>query len=423
MEDMTDRRVLERQLRQAQRMEAVGQLTGGIAHDFNNILSIVIGNLDLLDEVLADRPSARRLAEAAMRGAARGADLVQRLLAFSRRQPLSPRAIDLGERLPSMASLLRRALGEHIAVETRPGTGLWPALADAAQLEDAILNLAINARDAMPKGGVLTIETANVSLDERYAATNADVTPGDYVMLAVSDTGTGMPPEVIEKVFEPFFTTKEIGKGSGLGLSMVYGFVKQLGGHVKIYSELGHGTSVKLYLPRAGADVEAAVAEDAAVADALPRGTERVLLVEDNPGVREAALETLGQLGYRVHAEDNGPAALAWLDRGEPVDLLFTDIVMPEGMNGRDLAKQALRRRPGLKVLFTTGYAEAAMQNGHKLEREALLIGKPYRKAELARMLRRAIDGNGNGNGNGNGGENGSHTVAPVDGRDAGRKP
>jgi len=398
MEDMTERRVLERQLRQAQRMEAVGQLTGGIAHDFNNILSVVIGNLDLLEDLLADRPKAQGLAQSALRGAARGAELVQRLLAFSRRQPLAPKAIDLGERLPGLASLLRRALGEHIAVETRAGDAVWPALTDVAMLEDAVLNLAINARDAMPNGGVLTIETANAGLDEAYAAVNADVKPGDYVMLAVSDTGTGMPREVVEKAFEPFFTTKEIGKGSGLGLSMVYGFVKQLGGHVKIYSEMGHGTSVKLYLPRAGADAEAAAeTAGAAAPESLPRGTERVLLVEDNPGVREAAVQTLGQLGYDVHAEENGPAALAWLARGEPVDLLFTDIVMPEGMSGRELASQAVARRPGLKVLFTTGYAEAAMQNGHKLHSQALLIGKPYRKADLARMLRRALDGDADG--------------------------
>jgi len=389
LEDITEKLSVERQLRQAQRMEVVGRLTGGLAHDFNNILSVVVGNLDLLIDRLAPEGKERDYAYAAMKGALRGAELVQRLLAFARRQPLSPRPIDLNERLPELAALLHRTLGESIAIQTVPGAGLWPAIADPAQFEDALLNLAINARDAMPKGGTLTIETANVQLDEAYVAANPDAVVGEYVMVAVSDTGTGMAPEVAERAFEPFFTTKETGKGSGLGLSMVYGFVKQSHGHVKIYSEPGHGTSVKIYLPRSDMAAEAGVPE-AAAAD-LPRGDERVLLVEDNPGVREAAEKTLAELGYRVHAVPDAAAAMAWLERGEAVDLLFTDLVMPGPMNGRDLAGAALARRPGLKILLTTGYAEAAVQNGNGNGVHPHFIGKPYRKADLARMLRKAL--------------------------------
>ncbi|HEY7608653.1 MAG TPA: CHASE3 domain-containing protein [Alphaproteobacteria bacterium] len=393
VEDVTEKRSVERQLRQAQRMEAVGQLTGGIAHDFNNILSIVVGNLDLLSDRFGAGTRERALAEAAMKGAMRGAELVQRLLAFARRQPLMPRPFDLNERLPGLAALLHRTLGEGIEVRMMPGDALWSAIADPAQFEDALLNLAINARDAMPKGGVLTIETANTRLDEAYVAANPDAAPGEYVMVAVTDTGSGMAPEVAERAFEPFFTTKETGKGTGLGLSMVYGFVKQSQGHVKIYSELGHGTSIKIYLPRSNVAAETgAVAEEAAAS--LPRGTERVLLVEDNPGVREAAEKTLAELGYSVHAVADAAAAMAWLENGEKIDLLFTDLVMPGAMNGRELAEAALARRPGLKVLLTTGYAEAAIQNGGGPAQHAHLIGKPYRKADLARMLRRAL-GNG----------------------------
>ncbi|MCW5770232.1 MAG: CHASE3 domain-containing protein [Rhodospirillaceae bacterium] len=403
LQDVTGIRSTERQLRQAQRMEAVGQLTGGIAHDFNNILSVVVGNLDLLADRLPERGKERDLADASLKGALRGAELVQRLLAFARRQPLAPRPIDLNERLPGLTALLQRVLGEAIQVKTSPGSGLWPAVADPAMMEDALLNLAINARDAMPAGGTLTIETGNATLDGAYAAANPEVAPGDYVMIAVSDTGCGMPPEVIERAFEPFFTTKDVGKGSGLGLSMVYGFVKQSAGHVKIYSEVGHGTSIKLYLPRAAAAAEAARIESAQPEPPLPRGSGRIRVVEDHPGVRDAAARMLVELGYRVQTVASGPAALSWLDKGEPVDLLFTDIVMPEGMNGRELAAEAQRRRPGLRCLFTTGYAEAAVQNGHGLGIDAHLIGKPYRKAELARMLRRSIEGRGNGQSNGNG--------------------
>ena len=395
LDDVTEKLSMERQLRQAQRMEAVGQLTGGLAHDFNNILSVVVGNLDLLVDELGADSKPRALAESAMKGALRGAELVQRLLAFARRQPLSPRPVDLNERLPGLAAILRRTLGERIEVRTVPGNDLWPAIADPAQFEDALLNLAINARDAMPKGGTLTIETANVRLDEAYAAANPDAVPGEYVMAAVTDTGTGMPPDVVERAFEPFFTTKETGKGSGLGLSMVYGFVKQSRGHVKIYSEVGHGTSIKIYLPRSDMAAESAAGESAR--GALPRGHERVLLVEDNAGVREAAEKTLAELGYRVTAMPDAAAAMAWLERGEPVELLFTDLVMPGTMNGRDLAVAAAAQRPGLKVVLTTGYAEGAVHNGGSNGKgngnglRAHFIGKPYRKADLARTLRNAL--------------------------------
>jgi CheY-like chemotaxis protein len=318
---------------------------------------------------------------------------VQRLLAFARRQPLSPRAVDLNERLPGLAALLQRTLGERIEIRTVHGKSLWPAIADPAQFEDVLLNLAINARDAMPNGGMLTIETANVRLDETYAALNPEATPGDYVMAAVTDTGTGMPPHIVERAFEPFFTTKDVGKGSGLGLSMVYGFVKQSHGHVKIYSEIGHGTSIKIYLPRSDMAAEASAVEAAPAA--LPRGSERVLLVEDNAGVREAAEKTLAELGYRVYAMPEAASAMSWLERGESVELLFTDLVMPGAMNGRELAAAAVARRPGLKVLLTTGYAEAAVHNGNgngiANALHAHFIGKPYRKADLARMLRKAL--------------------------------
>jgi PAS domain S-box-containing protein len=388
LEDVTERRGVERQLQQALRMEAVGQLTSGIAHDFNNLLGIVVGNLDLAAERLAADPKTRELIESALQGALRGAELVQRLLAFSRRQPLAPQAIDLNERLPELTALLQRTLGQSIEVVARPAPSLWPAVADPAQLENALLNLAINARDAMPNGGALTIETANTSLDENYAAQNPEAAPGDYVSVAVSDTGTGMPPDVIERAFEPFFTTKEVGKGSGLGLAMIHGFVKQSRGHVKIYSEVGHGTTVKIYLPRADRAPTAPAAEERR--DDAPRGHESILVVEDNPEIRTVAERLLTELGYRVRMAENGPAALAILDAGDAFDLLFTDIVMPGGLSGYDVAAEARKRRPGLKVLFTTGFAEASLRNGKHADAD--VVGKPYRKSELARAIRRALD-------------------------------
>lgn len=395
LEDVTEQRAIQRQLQQAQRLEAVGQMTGGLAHDFNNLLAIVIGNLDLIVSRLDADPDAKRMADAATAAALRGADLTRQMLAFARRQSLSAEPIDLNAIVANTIDLLRRTLGEQIEIRLDLAEGLWPTLADPSQVESAVVNLALNARDAMAGGGVLTIETANKRFDAAYAAKNVDVKPGDYTMLVVSDTGAGIAPEILDRVFDPFFTTKEPGKGTGLGLAMVYGFAKQSGGHVKIYSEIDCGTSLKLYLPRA----DAPVAHERLEAGMGPiRGNERVLLVEDNPGVRETAVAMLEELGYRVRVAAEAEEALGWLDRGEPVDLLFTDIVMPGVMNGRELAAEAAKRRPGLKVLFTTGFAEAAVQNGNGsrngkgLQPHELVIGKPYRKSELARMLRRAIE-------------------------------
>jgi len=388
--DITDRKAAELQLRQAQKMEAVGQLTGGMAHDFNNLLTVIVANLDILGESLHADKKSLELVEAALGGALRGAKLTHRLLAFARKQPLEPQVIDLNERLPTLVEMLRRTLGEQIRVELKLADGLWPTCADPSQVEDALLNLAINARDAMPQGGTLTIETGNGSLDADYAARNPEIAPGDYVLLSVTDTGTGMPPEVIAHAVEPFFTTKEQGKGTGLGLSMIYGFAKQSGGHLKIYSEVDHGTTVRLYLPRA---VEAgATAPDPMLSvPALPGGRETILLVEDNDEVRAAAIRQLTDLGYRVRAAANGPAGLALLDADDAVDLLFTDIVMPERMTGYELAQAVRARRPQIKVLFATGFAEAPAA-AQQPQPGALVLRKPYRKQELAEKVRMALD-------------------------------
>jgi PAS domain S-box-containing protein len=386
--DVTARKAQELQLRQAQKMEAVGQLTGGIAHDFNNLLGVVIGNLDLLLEAGALPEEGSELLQAAMDASLRGAELTQRLLSFSRKQALSPRVMDFNERLPGLAALLRRTLGENIRVQMVPGADLHAAVADPGQLENAVVNLAINARDAMPNGGVLTIETANVHLDEIYAAQHSEVEPGDYVMLAVTDTGTGMAPDTVERAFEPFFTTKEPGRGSGLGLSMVYGFTKQSGGHVKIYSEAGHGTTVKLYLPRALQDADRAAAP--APAAPIPLGREAVLVVEDNGQMRDTAVRLLRELGYSVSEADSALAALELMDGGLQPELLFTDIVMP-GMSGYELAQAVRERRPGMKVLFTSGYAEASLRTG--MAEAGPVLGKPYRKRDLATRVRQVLDG------------------------------
>jgi CheY-like chemotaxis protein len=367
-------------------------LTGGLAHDFNNLLGVVVGNLDLAAERLKADPKAGELIDAALNGALRGAELVKKLLAFSRRQPLEPKVVDLNADLPEIVALLKRTLGENIAITAKPAAGLWPVLADPTQVESAILNLAVNARDAMPNGGTLTIETANAHLDSEYVARNPFAAAGDYAMISVGDEGTGMPPEVIEKAFDPFFTTKPTGKGTGLGLSMVYGFVKQSRGHVKIYSELGHGTVVKIYLPRADAEANRNPGRTGP-AEALPRGNESILLVEDNPGVREMAERQLAALGYRVLAVENAAAALAEFEGGAAPDLLLTDVVMPGGMSGYDLAAEALRRRPGLKVLFTSGFNNvSAMKVANGLA--GPVLRKPYRRPEMARMVRRVLDGN-----------------------------
>jgi signal transduction histidine kinase/CheY-like chemotaxis protein len=385
--DLTERRAAEERARQVQKMEGVGQLTGGVAHDFNNLLTIIIGNLETLQRKLGaseiDIEGLIRGVDNAMRGARRAESLTQRLLAFSRQQALDPKPLDLGRLVSGMSDLLRRTLGEQITIETVLGGGLWHAHADPNQLELAILNLAVNARDAMPNGGKLTIETANVHLDERYAAGQAEVIPGQYVMLAITDNGTGMTPEVRAKAFDPFFTTKDIGHGTGLGLSQVYGFIKQSRGHVKIYSEVGEGTTIKLYLPRAHAQAETT---EHHVSPPLARGAknETILVVEDDADVRTYSCETLSELGYTVASAENGGAGLRLLDANPSIEVLFTDIGLPGGMNGRQLADEARRRKPGLKVLFTTGYARNAIIHDGRLDPGVELITKPFTQAALA---------------------------------------
>jgi signal transduction histidine kinase/ActR/RegA family two-component response regulator len=381
-------RRLEEQLRQAQRLEAVGQLIGGVAHDFNNLLTVIIGNAGLLVDELDDDPDRRELAETTLTAAQRAADLTGRLLAFARRQPLAPRVTDVGELVEGMEKLLRRSLGEHVEIELAHAASVWPALVDAAQLEGAILNLAINGRDAMPIGGRLTISIANRDVDRTTAEGQLDVVPGPYVMIEVADTGSGIAPEDLEHVFDPFFTTKEVGRGTGLGLSMVFGFVKQSGGHVTIESELGRGTRVRMYLPR-GREATDAIAVVPGAVDA--GGTETVLLVEDDELVRRYARDQLVALGYRVFTAANGVEALDVIRRRADIDLLFTDIVMPGGMNGRALADAVREVRPELPVLFTSGYSEDAIVHDGRLDPGVLLLSKPYPRADLARSVRQAL--------------------------------
>jgi PAS domain S-box-containing protein len=386
--DITDRKHADAQLSQAQRMEAVGQLTGGVAHDFNNMLTAILLNADVLATSVQD-DTLRQLAEAMRRAAEHGADLTRRLLAFGRRQTLVPRPTDINELLSDMLPLMQRTLGEHIEIKLARGADLWPATVDRGQLESAVLNLAVNARDAMPNGGRLTIETANAELDESYAASNLDVRAGSYVMIGITDSGCGMASDVLEHVFEPFFTTKDMGKGTGLGLSMVYGFIKQSEGHVRIYSEVGVGTVVRLYLPRSR---EVAVPAAAKPVE-LPNGTETILLVEDNDLVRAFASTQLATLGYRVIAAEDARRAIDLVEQGCAPDLLFTDIIMPGGMNGRELAEQLRRRRPGLKVLYTSGYAHTAMAGEVAAAVQVThLLGKPYRRRDLATKVRQVLD-------------------------------
>jgi signal transduction histidine kinase/CheY-like chemotaxis protein len=383
---------LNTRLLQSQRMEAIGQLTGGVAHDFNNLLTVVLGNADLLVEMSADDPARRQLAEMIGTAAQRGASLTQQLLAFARKQPLAPSALDVNAQVAGLDPLLRRTLGEHIEIELVRAAGLWPAMVDAAQLENALLNLCLNARDAMPGGGKLTLETANTALDRRYAELHPDVAAGQYVMLAVSDTGSGIAPAHLPRVFEPFFTTKDKGRGTGLGLAMVYGFAKQSGGHVSIYSELGHGTTVKLYLPRAPA--AGPLADLPPAGEATVRGgTETVLVVEDDEPVRQLACLELRALGYRVLDAACGADALRIIEGGEAIDLLFTDVVMPGGLSGRQLADAAQVLRPGLPVVYTSGYTENAIVHHGRLDAGVMLLAKPYRRADLARAIRSALGG------------------------------
>ena len=390
-EDITDQKALEQQLRQAVKMEAVGHLTGGIAHDFNNLLGVVIGNLDIAAEHASKSPGLRECIEEALSSALRGAELTRRLLAFSRNQPLQTAVVDLNQGLPQIANMLRRTLGEHIVIEMHQASDLWRVLADPAQMDEAILNLAINARDAMPKGGPLTIETANAHLDEEYAAHHAEVAAGDYVQVSVSDTGVGMTQEIIDRCFEPFFTTKGAEKGTGLGLSMVYGFVKQSGGHIKVYSEIGHGTSVKIYLPRADRLAQAKIVADPA-RTAPTQGREVILVVEDNTDLRTVMVKQLTDLGYETREAENAKAALAALARHPEVELLFTDIIMPGGMTGVELAREVRRLHPEVKILLTSGYTARAMANGfHDIEGLELLQ-KPFRKHDLAQRIRHILD-------------------------------
>ncbi|MGG5888183.1 ATP-binding protein [Falsiroseomonas sp. HC035] len=376
---------LNRKLLQAQRMEAVGQLTGGLAHDFNNLLTVILGSAELLAEQLEHDPDLLQLAETTRLAAERGGDLTRSLLAFARRQPLDPRPTDVGSELRRVEVLLRRTLGEHIECRFDLATNLPPALVDPAQLEAALLNLVLNARDAMPQGGLLTVETASALLDAAYAAQHEEVAAGEYIAIAVTDTGCGMTPEVMAQVFEPFFTTKEFGRGSGLGLSMVFGFVKQSQGHIRIYSEPGQGTTVKLYLPRA--------ADGSAPRRDVPRtrsqrGDESVLVVEDDAMVRAHVASELGNLGYCVRAVANGQEAMEVLRGDAPVDVLFTDVVMPGGMSGPQLAASALLLRPTLRVLYTSGYTENAVVHHGRLDAGVVLLSKPYRRQELAEKLR-----------------------------------
>jgi two-component system, NtrC family, sensor kinase len=394
----TDRRLAaEESLRQAQRLDAIGHLTGGVAHDFNNLLTIIIGNLESAKRQLDQWTDAAHFKlsqriDHAMRGATRAASLTKRLLAFARQTPLRPSAIDVNRLLTGLSEFLQRALGEHIALEIVGAAGLWPAEADPAELETALLNMAVNSRDAMPDGGKLTIETSNAYLDDLYCRGQPDLRPGQYVLIAVTDTGAGMSQRIMERAFEPFFTTKESGQGTGLGLSQVYGFVRQLGGHVKIYSEVSEGTTVKMYLPRHLGEMPPAV-QGTSSQPARARAGECVLVVEDDPNVRGYVVETLGGLGYDVLGAGGADQALQLLQGTEAVKLLLTDVVMP-GKNGRKLAEEAVKLSPSLKVLYMTGYSRNAIVHQGRLDPGVELIQKPLTSERLATAVRRVLDGN-----------------------------
>jgi signal transduction histidine kinase/CheY-like chemotaxis protein len=386
---------------QTQKMESIGLLAGGVAHDFNNLMTIVIGNLDSAERRLARlqpeaaAPISRPIASA-LQGARRAALLTQRLLAFSRQQVLAPQQVDLNRLVGGLSDMLTRTVSETIAIETIQGVGLWPTFVDASQLENAIVNLVVNARDAMPKGGQITIETANAYLDEAYCRQFGDVTPGQYVLLSVTDTGTGIPAENLSRVFEPFFTTKSASARTGLGLAMIHGFVKQSKGHVRIYSELGHGTTVRIYLPRmdAATRIESAPPPKREEGAQIPRARpgEVVLVVEDDDDVRDSTVALLEDLGYSVAAAHDGVEALAQLQKGARIDILFTDVVLPQGMNGRALSEKAAALRPDLPVLFTTGYARNAIIHDGRLDAGVQFIAKPYTQEEIAHKLRAVID-------------------------------
>jgi len=401
-EEIAERTKAEGALRQAQKMEAIGQLTGGVAHDFNNLLTVIIGGLDnvarQLDAGSTGRDDARlrRAVDMATHSAERAATLTARLLAFSRRQALDPKPLKADRLVHDIGELLQRSIGEHIALELVASPGLWPALADPNELEQALLNLAVNARDAMPAGGKLTIETQNVFLDEAYLSTVPEpVSPGQYVMIAVSDTGHGMDGDTLSQVFEPFFTTKETGKGTGLGLSQVYGFLRQSGGHVRVYSEVDQGTTVKLYLPRFHGEVASPAVAPKRADVSLLRGKEIVLVVEDDDGVRAYSSGALRDLGYTVIEAADAASALAALEEHPSVDLLFTDVVLPGGVHGHKLAAEVRQRRPGVRVLFTSGYTRNAIVHNGRLDPGVQLITKPFNYEDLALRVRRLLDAPG----------------------------
>lgn len=389
IEERTNELMLaEKALQQSQKMETIGKLTGGVAHDFNNLLQVVAGNLQLLAKDVVGNERAERRVTNALAGVNRGAKLASQLLAFGRRQALEPKVINVGRFISGMDDLLRRSIGEAIDIEVIVGGGLWNTYADPTQVENALLNLSINARDAMNGSGKLTIEVGNAALDQAYARTHSEVKAGQYVMLAVTDSGSGMSADVLENVFEPFFSTKPEGKGTGLGLSMVYGFVKQSGGHVKIYSEIGHGTTVKIYLPRAFAPEDREVVLQSGP---IVGGTETVLVVEDDDEVRATVIETLKDLGYNVLMATNAQNGLSVVESGVPIDVLFTDVVMPGALKSPELARRAKERLPGLAVLFTSGYTENSIVHGGKLDPGVELLSKPYTREALARRLRHVL--------------------------------
>ena len=389
-QEQVERTKLETQLHQAQKMEAIGNLTGGMAHDFNNMLGVIIGNIDLLRDLRKDDADVDELTCEALDAAFRGADLTRRLLAFARQQPLQPKRVDVNALVSGITRLLSRTLGEDVEILLQLSPQLWPIVVDPAQLEASLTNLATNARDAMPDGGRLMVATSNRCLDADYAAQHSEVVPGGYVMIEVSDTGSGMTQKVADRIFEPFFTTKSRDKGTGLGLSMVFGFIKQSGGHISVYSEPGIGTTFRLFLPRMMEDVSADE-ESAAVPLVHGRG-ETVLVVEDNAPLRRVATRQLGELGYRVLAAENATAGLRLMEQ-QSIDLLLTDVVMPGGVNGRELARQARQRWPRIKVVFTSGFSEVRLNgDAGSLSSFAPLLGKPYRKEDLANAARQALD-------------------------------
>ncbi|MGI9327882.1 MAG: PAS domain-containing protein [Pseudomonadales bacterium] len=391
VEDITDRRALESQLRQAQKMEVVGQLTGGIAHDFNNLLAVILGNLELLEGSVQSDVASLGYTKEALAAGFRGAELTKRLLAFARQQRLEPEVIQIEKLITGLEPLLKRTLGEDITLHSKSDDDLWPTRIDLNQMESSLINLAVNARDAMIGGGTLAIETANTKLDQAIVVNHAEIPPGEYVLLSVSDSGSGIPGDVLHKVFEPFFSTKDVGKGSGLGLSMVYGFVQQSKGYVGISSEEGHGTCVQLYLPRAEPEADGSGLISTRNID-NPTGTETILMAEDETGVREVASRLLTDLGYRVIEAGSGAEALATLAEHDDIDLLLTDIVMPGGMTGVDLASQARARYPNLRVLYTSGHTALAIPYVDAPQSTQPMLHKPYRKEELAQVVRQVLD-------------------------------